>query len=415
MSRMRAEGTFMRTARALGRGLAACSASLLSVGCFAQTPAVPGTLDGAPPLIIGHRGLPGLYPEEVIAGYEAAISGGTDALELDLQSSSDGVLFACHNVFLSDTTDVAQHPQFASRRTTRMVDGVATGPDWYISDFTAAELKTLRVRQPIATRSRQYDGLYPMATFQEIIDLAKRAMAAHPGRRIYVYPETKNPLYQRQLGRPLEEKLLAMLTKEGWNTPDAPVFVQSFDPASLRLMRRLGLRTKVVQLIDGTGIDYRSGAITYTSPDTAKPFSWVQAGDPRTFAAMVTAAGLAEVKTYADGIGPWKPYILSARGVDAAGNPVTALAEASNMPPTSLIADAHKAGLFVHAYTFRDEPQHLTRTYHGDPKAEYRAYFSLGVDGVFTDFSTTARSALTDWLKDQSTSSNEGTRPARRP
>jgi glycerophosphoryl diester phosphodiesterase len=155
MRRVRTEVAFIRTARALGRHITACSASLLSVACFAQPITIPRTLDGAPPLIIGHRGLPGLYPEEVIAGYEAAIAAGTDALELDLQSSSDGVLFACHNVYLSDTTDVAKHPEFASRRTTRMVDGVATGPDWYISDFTAAELKTLRVRQPIAIRSKE--------------------------------------------------------------------------------------------------------------------------------------------------------------------------------------------------------------------------------------------------------------------
>jgi glycerophosphoryl diester phosphodiesterase len=389
----------------LGRDITTCVLCSLSVVSLAQSATRLPTLDGKPPLIIGHRGLPGRYPEEVIAGYQAAIAAGTDALELDLQSSSDGVLFACHNVYLSDTTDVASHPEFASRKTSRTVDGVATGPDWYISDFTAAELKTLRVRQPIATRSKRYDGLYPMATFQEIIDLARQAMAAHPGRTIYVYPETKNPLYQRQLGRPLEEKLVAMLTKEGWNAPDAPVFVQSFDPASLKLMRKLGLKTKVVQLIDGTDIDYRSGAITYTSPDTAQPFSWLQAGDPRTFAAMVAPAGLAQIKTYADGIGPWKLYILPARGLNAAGVPVTSLAEASNMPPTSLIADAHKAGLFVHAYTFRDEPEHLTRTYHGDPKAEYQAFFSLGVDGVFTDFSTTARSALTQWLKERGTAS----------
>ena len=412
---VRTQGAFTHTARALGRHVTACSASLLSVACLAQPVTIPKTLDGAPPLIIGHRGLPGLYPEEVIAGYQAAISGGTDALELDLQSSSDGVLFACHNVYLSDTTDVASHPEFASRRKSRMVDGVPTGPDWYISDFTAAELKTLRVRQPIATRTKQYDGLYPMATLQEIIDLARLAMAANPGRRIYVYPETKNPLYQRQLGRPLEEKLVAMLMKEGWNAPDAPVFVQSFDPASLRLMRKLGLKTKVVQLIDGSDIDYRSGSITYTSPDTAKPFSWLQAGDLRTFAAMVTAAGLAEIKTYADGIGPWKPYVLPARGVDAAGQPVTAVAEASNLPPTSLIADAHRAGLFVHSYTFRDEPQHLTRTYHGDPRAEYKAFYSLGVDGVFSDFSTTARRALTDWLKERGSVRNDGGRPAQHP
>ena len=356
------------------------------------------TLDGNPPLIIGHRGLPGLYPEEVIAGYRAAIAAGTDALELDLQSSSDGVLFACHNVFLSDTTDVAEHPEFASRKKARLVDGVNTGPDWYISDFSAAELKTLRVKQPLAGRSKQYDGQYPMATFQEILDLAKSAMAADSRRRISVYPETKNALYQRQLGLPLEETLLAMLAKEGWNTLDSPIFVQSFEPASLKLMRKLGLKTKVVQLIDGAGIDYKTGSITYDSPDSAKPFSWLQAHDPRTFAAMITPAGLAEIKTYADGIGPWKFYILPAQGRDAAGNAVKALDQASNMAPSSLIADAHKAGLFVHPFTFRDEAEYLTKTYNGHPKAEYKAYFDLGVDGVFTDFSTTGRVALTEWL-----------------
>jgi glycerophosphoryl diester phosphodiesterase len=375
-----------------------CGMAMASIACIAQPAGGLKTLDGARPLIIGHRGLPGLYPEEVIPGYQAAISAGTDALEFDLQSSSDGVLFACHNVFLSDTTDVANHPEFASRRKSRVVDGASTGPDWYISDFTAAELKTLRVVQPVAIRSKQYDGLYPMVTFQEIIDLAKQSMAAQPGRRIYIYPETKNPLYQRQLGHPLEERLLAMLTKEGWNAPDSPVFVQSFDPASLRLMRKLGLKTRVVQLIDGTDLDYRTGAITYGAPDTAKPFSWLQAHDPRTFAAMVTRAGLAEIRTYADGIGPWKFYILPAQGLNAKGEPVKALADAANMSPTALIADAHAAGLFVHAFTFRDEAQNLTRTYHGDPKAEYKAYFALGVDGVFTDFSTTAHAALTEWL-----------------
>jgi glycerophosphoryl diester phosphodiesterase len=387
------------TARGLGRRFGSCSAALILAVCTSQPSIAMKTLDGNPPLIIGHRGLPGLYPEEVIAGYRAAIAAGTDALELDLQSSSDGVLFACHNVFLGDTTDVAKHPEFASRKKSRLVDGVATGPEWYISDFSAAELKTLRVKQPIATRSKQYDGLYPMATLQEIIDLAKRAMAVDPKRRINIYPETKNPVYQRQLGLPLEETLVAMLTKEGWNAADSPVFVQSFEPSSLKLMRKLGLRTKVVQLIDGAGIDYKTGAITYDSPDSAKPFSWLQVHDPRTFAAMVTPAGLAEIKTYADGIGPWKFYIIPAQGLDAAGRPVTALDRASNLAPTSLIADAHKASLFVHPYTFRDEAEHLTKTYGGDAKAEYKAYFDLGTDGIFTDFSTTGRVALTEWLK----------------
>jgi glycerophosphoryl diester phosphodiesterase len=391
--------TILPIAKRLGWRFGPCTAALIIAACASQPSITMKTLDGKPPLIIGHRGLPGLYPEEVIAGYRAAIAAGTDALELDLQSSSDGVLFACHNVFLSDTTDVAEHPEFASRKKSRMVDGVMTGPEWYVSDFSAAELKTLRVKQPIAARSKQYDGLYPMATFQEIIDLAKQTMAVDSKRRINIYPETKNPIYQRQLSLPLEEKLLAMLNKEDWNTADSPVFVQSFEPASLKLMRKLGLKTKVVQLIDGAGIDYKTGVITYESPDSAKPFSWLQAGDARTFAAMITPAGLAEVKAYADGIGPWKFYILPAQGVDAAGNAVTALDQASNMAPTSLIADAHKAGLFVHPYTFRDEAENLTKTYNGDPKAEYKAYFDLGTDGIFTDFSTTGRIALTEWLK----------------
>jgi glycerophosphoryl diester phosphodiesterase len=391
--------TILLAAKRLRWTVGRCAAALMLSACAGQPAITMKTLDGNPPLIIGHRGLPGLYPEEVIAGYRAAIAAGTDALELDLQSSSDGVLFACHNVFLSDTTDVADHPEFASRRKSRMVDGVITGPEWYISDFSAGELKSLRVKQPIAMRSKQYDGQYPMATFQEILDLAKGAMAASSTRRINVYPETKNPLYQRQLGLPLEETLLAMLTKEGWNTADSPVFVQSFEPASLKLMRKLGLKTKVVQLIDGAGIDYKTGAITYDAPDSAKPFSWLQAHDARTFAAMITPAGLAEIKTYADGIGPWKFYILPAQGRDAAGNAVMALDQASNMAPSSLIADAHKAGLFVHPYTFRDEAEYLTKTYNGDPKAEYKAYFDLGTDGVFTDFSTTGRVALTEWLQ----------------
>jgi glycerophosphoryl diester phosphodiesterase len=396
---MRTVDTILRVAKALGSRFGPCSVALVLSVCASQPSIAMKTLDSKPPLIIGHRGLPGLYPEEIIAGYRAAIAAGTDALELDLQSSRDGVLFACHNVFLSDTTDVANHPEFASRKKSRMVDGVTTGPEWYISDFSAAELKTLRVKQPIAARSKQYDGQYSMATFQEIIDLAKHSMAAEPKRRINIYPETKNPVYQRQLGLPLEETLLAMLTKEGWNTADSPVFVQSFEPASLKLMRKLGLKTKVVQLIDGADIDYKTGAITYDSPDSAKPFSWLQAHDPRTFAVMTTPAGLAEIKTYADGIGPWKFYIEPAQGVDAAGRSVAALAQASNMAPTSLIADAHKVGLFVHPYTFRDEAEYLTKAYNGDPKAEYKVYFDLGTDGIFTDFSTTARVALTEWLK----------------
>lgn len=380
------------------RVAALAAVAALALSACAGAPGPRPSAGPPTPLVIAHRGLPGLYPEEVLPGYEAAIAAGADALELDLQSSSDGVLFACHNVFLSDTTDVANHPEFAGRRTSREVDGVLTGPDWFISDFTAAELKTLRVRQPLAFRSHQYDGRYPMATFAEIVALAKQAMAAEPGRTVYVYPETKNPLYQRALGRPLEERLLAILQAAGWNRADAPVFVQSFDPESLKRLRRLGLQTKAVQLIDGSELDFGSGTMRYTTPDTARPFSWHAAGDRRTFAAMLTPAGLAEIRSYADGIGPWKLHLLPAAGRDREGRAVTALSAASSLPPTSLLTDAHRAGLFVHAYTFRDEPQYLSRNFGDDPYAEYEAYFRFGIDGVFTDFATTAVAARERWL-----------------
>ena len=374
------------------------------------------TLDGKPPLILGHRGLPGYYPEEVIEGYKAAIAAGADALECDIMSSSDHVLFVSHNPWLADTTDVASHPEFASRARPwtdlahATLDGLSgadgagnANPDWYISDFTAAELKTLRTKQPDPSeRGTKYDGLYPMATLQEVFDLAKTTTAANPKRKIYVYPETKNPIYQRNLGVPIEEIYVSMIKAAGWNHKNSPLFVQSFDPASLRLMRDLGLKAKTVQLIDGDDYDWKTGLVTYGDVSTARPYSWTLASDPRNFDVMVTPAGLAEIKTYADGIGPWKYYVMAPKGV---ANPDGTRKDLNGdgkfdqrdayVTPTKLVTEAHNAGLFVHTFTMRNEARRLTATYNGDPKAEYKAHFELGVDDVFTDFSYNARPALT--------------------
>lgn len=399
----------------------ALSVTLALAGCGGGSgPAVVlPTLDGKPPMVISHRGLPSVYPEEVIEGYKAAIAAGGDALECDLMSSKDHVLFVSHNPWLADTTDIASHPEFASRARSwtdtdhATLDGLSgadgagnANPDWYISDFTAAELKTLRTKQPNpAERGTKYDGLFPMATLQEVIDLAKATMAANPGRTIYVYPETKNPIYQRKLGVPLEEIYLDMINKAGWNTKDSPLIVQSFDPESLRVMRSLGLKAKAVQLIDGDDYDWKTGKVTYGDPSTAKPYSWLLAADPRNFDAMVTPAGLAEIKTYADGIGPWKYYVMAPKGVANADGTRKDLNGDGKfdqrdvvVTPTTLVADAHKAGLFVHPFTFRSEPRRLASTFNGDPKEEYKAHYTLGVDGVFTDFSDTARTTLTGWL-----------------
>ena len=223
-------------------------------------------------------------------------------------------------------------------------------------------------------RPQQNNGKFRVATLQEIIDLVKTE-SAKLGRTIVVYPETKNPSYHRDLGLPLEDKLIAALNAAGWNSRSAPVFVQSFEPGSLKEMRGKGLKTRMVQLIDGADIDLKTGKITYAIPFD-RPYDWRKSGDARLFADMVMPAGLAEIKTYADGIGVWKPYIVPVKGrIDAAGQLVDVngdgkvdLRDATTQPPTALVAEAHKQLLFVHVFTFRNEKRRLASSYRGDPR-----------------------------------------------
>ncbi len=362
------------------------------------------TLDGKQPLVVAHRGASGYLPEETLPAYQKAIELGADAIEPDLISTKDGVLIARHDPNLAISTNVASHPEFASRkRVDWLVDGEKqTG--WFAHDFTLAEIKTLGGISTDAERPQQYNGQYPVVTFQEIIDLVK-AQSAALGRSIAVYPETKNPSYHRALGLPLEDRLIALINAAGWNSKTAPIFVQSFEPSSLKEMRSKGLNTRMVQLIDADDYDLKTGALTFAAPFD-RPYDWTLAGDTRLFSAMVTRAGLAEIKTYADGIGPWKPYIVPVKGtLDAAGNlkdingdGKTNLNDATSQAPTTLLSDAHAAGLFVHAYTFRNEKRRLTADYNGDPKAEYLQFYRLGVDGVFSDFTDTALQAREAYL-----------------
>ena len=270
---------------------------------------------------------------------------------------------------------------------------------WFAHDFTLAEIKTLGVVATDPGRPQQYNGRFRLATLQEIIDLVK-AESRRLGRTIAIYPETKNPTYHRDLGLPLEDRLIDALRSAGWTSEEAPVFVQSFEPSSLREMRAKGLKVRMVQLIDADGYDLETGGLTY-APPYHRPYDWEKAGDERLFKDMVTTAGLAEIRAYADGIGPWKPYIVPVKGrLDEAGNLQDVngdgqvdLRDASTLAPTSLIDDAHRLGLFVHAFTFRDEDRYLARSYSGDPQAEYRQFFALGVDGVFSEFPDTAVAA----------------------
>ena len=363
-------------------------------GCGGNSTAQLPTLDGKPAMVVAHRGASGYVPEQTVEAYAKAIEMGADAIEPDVVSTKDGVLIARHDPNLAFSTDVAQRPEFAARKRKLSVDGDMQ-EGWFAGDFTLAEIKTLGGISTDAERPQQYNGQYRIATIQEIIDMIKKS-----GRAIAIYPETKNPTFHRQQGLPLEDKLLALLTAAGWTERESPVFIQSFEPGSLKYMRSKGSRLKMVQLIDADDVDLKTGALTYAAPYD-RPYDWAQAGDKRMFSDMVTPAGLAEIKTYADGIGPWKRYIVSVKGaVDINGDGKVNEADATTMEPTSLVSDAHKAGLFVHPYTFRNEKRRLAANYKGDPALEYKQFYALGIDGLFTDFADTALAARAQYLKE---------------
>ncbi|MCW5321307.1 glycerophosphodiester phosphodiesterase [Verminephrobacter aporrectodeae subsp. tuberculatae] len=376
------------SASALALTLAACSGS--------DAPDYP-TLDGNKPLVIGHRGASGYLPEHTLEGYRRAIALGADFIEPDLVATSDGALVARHEPNITATTDVSQRPEFASRKTKKMIDGVQE-EGWFVTDFTLAEIKTLRAVQPMAERDQSYNGKFQIPTFEEVLDLAKTE-GAKAGRSVGVYPETKHPSYHARQGLPLEDRLLAILAKYGYTTSAAPVIVQSFEVSNLKYLRsKTGLR--LVQLVDANGV-HPDGSMDLSAPYD-RPYDFAVAGDARTFASLLTPEGLKEVKTYADGIGPWKPYLISSRQVDTNqdgkaddlnGDGTIDERDRVLLPATEVLKNAHAAGLFVHAYTFRNEARRLASDFRGDPRAEYRLFFDLGVDGVFSDFPDTAKGA----------------------
>ena len=389
--------------------LCICIASALALSAC-STPgagALPAlrTLDGKAPLVVAHRGASGYLPEETLEAYTRAIELGADVIEMDLVSTKDGVLITRHDPNLAISTDVARHPEFAERKKTIKVDG-ETQSGWFSDDFTLAEIQTLGAISTDAERPQQFNGKFKVPTFQQVVDLAK-AKSRETGRSIAVYPETKNPTYFASMGLPLEDKLMAIINAEGWNSKTAPIFVQSFEPGSLKYMKSKGLNTRMIQLIDGDSVDLRTGAVTFGVPSD-RPYDWTMAGDKRNFDVMVTPAGLAEIRTYADGIGPWKRYIISVKGtlgadgkpMDVNGDGKVNDADATSMAPTTLVADAHKLGLFVHPFTFRDESRRLAADYGRDGRTEYMAYYRLGVDGLFTDFTDTALAARGAYLKE---------------
>ena len=308
--------------------------------------------------------------------------------------------------YLTDLTDPSD-PKSVLK--SLIVDGEDHTGDWSITDFTLAELK----------QWIRGNGKYPVLSFQEIIDIA-RAKSASTGRTLSVFPEAKNAIWNDAQGiangcgpagsHPLEDAMIKVISDNGLNSKAAPIVVESFDPESLKYLRSAGLKTKAMLLIDGNGVDYETGTVIYRTNDSStfvsgRPYSWTLAGKGNYFDDLLTPAGLAEIKTYADGIGAWRPQVMSwviapfpATRPD--GTPfVGTLADVNKVTPTSLIRDAHAAGLFVYSFTFRDEARHLPGVYEGNPKAEVIQFFEAGLDGVFTDFPNTGVAARDDFLQ----------------
>lgn len=330
-------------------------------------------------LVIGHRGASALRPEHTLASYGKAIADGADLIEPDLVMTRDGVPVARHENEISGTTDVAQHAEFASRKTTKTIDGEKVA-GWFTEDFTLAELKTLRARERLPEfRSTAYDGQFQIPTLDEIIDFVA-AEAATQGRMIGIIPEIKHGTYFQRAGLPMEDSVLAILAAHAY-TRTAPVEIQSFEIANLRYLRgKLGRNPSNIRLLQLLG-----GA-------KEAPYDTVAAGKPLTYAQMMTPAGLHDIAAYADAIGP------SIRSI------IPLAADGSLGSRTPLVHDAHAAKLEVHPYTFRPENFFQAKNFWrgSDPKtfneagaiAEIRAYLDAGIDAFFTDDPALGRKAL---------------------
>lgn len=319
------------------------------------------TLSGEAPIIIAHRGASGERPEHTLAAYRLAIEQGADFIEPDLVLTRDGILVARHENEISETTDIADKPEFADRRTVKMIDGTHQ-EGWFTEDFTLAELKTLRANERLPAlrpANAKYDGRFEIPTLEEILQLLQR-QEAQGGKRIGIYPETKHPGYFRALGLDHDESLLRLLKQYGYAGAADPVFIQSFEVGNLiALNRKTDIR--LVQLVTSEGGPPDDQDVTYAS--------------------MLTPAGLRKIASYADGIGPSKDLVIGRNAIGQLGE------------PTGLVAAAHKAGLLVHPWTFRRENYFLPTDFKsgidprepGDLTGEVRAFVAAGVDGLFSD------------------------------
>ena len=325
------------------------------------------TLSGGPPIIIAHRGASGERPEHTLAAYQLAIEQGADFIEPDLVLSKDRILVVRHENEISETTNVADKPEFSDRKTVKMIDG-ERHEGWFTEDFTLAELKTLRAKErlpALRAANKTYDGQFEIPS---VFDLIDEQTEADTGTRVGVYPETKHPSYFAALGLSHDEPLLTLLKQYGYGGAEDPVFIQSFEVGNLRALNKQ-TEIRLVQLVAGEGGPPDDQGLTYAS--------------------MITAAGLQNIAAYADGIGPSKDLVIDRNAIGQLGE------------PTGLVEAAHQAGLVVHPWTFRRENHFLPADFKsgidprdpGDLAGEVRAFFTAGVDGLFSDNPAQAVSA----------------------
>lgn len=323
------------------------------------------------PLVVAHRGASGYRPEHTIAAYELAVAMGADYIEPDLVMTKDGQLVDRHEPEISGTTDVAAHPEFASRKTTKKLDGVdVTG--WFTEDFTLAELRTLRAKERLATvrqRNTIYDGMYQVPTYEEVLQLRER-LSRQYNRTIGIIPEIKHSTYFHAKGLNPEPAVVQLTERYGLNKRNAPMWIQSFEITNLKDLRfRHGYKANSTFL-----------AWTGTGPLDG-PYDLVSRGDKRLYQDWMTPKGLKEISRFANGIGPEKFFVIPKKVDGTLGQ------------PTSLVGDAHRLGLKVIPWTFRNENQFMAKDFqngtnpadYGKAVQEQVTYLRTGLDGLFTD------------------------------
>lgn len=365
-------------------------------------------------IVIAHRGASGYRPEHTLEAYRLAIQQGADFIEPDLVATRDGELVVRHENEISGTTDVADHPEFAARKTRKTIDGENLD-GWFTEDFTLAELKTLRAKEripQIRPGNTRFDGQFQIATFKEVIELAKQE--SRDGRVIGIYPETKHPTWFASEGKHLDgspihislgEKLVKTLVAEKFTDPKR-IYIQSFEVANLielkqRILPKAGIDVPLVQLYGDFERD-RPYDFVYNVEDKADLqaiygglIAAIPGGiDAKTkFGALTEAAALQWMKAnYVSGLGPSKTSVIlraplpAKRDADGDGHALLSARNTGFIHP--VLGRALALGLQVHPYTLRAEEPFLTQTANGvDQSAlgEALQLYGLGVQGFFID------------------------------